>query len=112
MTTAPQLDLRRVSALPAWVAREREYSGAMLAGVLHGLAVRRRGDLLHLRAGGRWHALALVEVATGDDERGGHPRWVHFELDAHNWFALGGRGVRDVPDGSGWRAVRWLAANS
>lgn len=96
-----------------WVTREREYARAACAALLSGMAVRRRGDVLHVRAGGRWHALAVVPTGgprTGRPAPG--PSWVHFDLDRQDWFTFGRRGRAQVPTGNGWQAVRWLAATA
>lgn len=94
-----------------WVTREREYARAACAALVSGMAVRRRGDVLHVRAGGRWHALAVVpagEPTAGPRAQG--PSWVHFDLDRQDWFTFGRQGRAQVPSGNGWQAVRWLAA--
>lgn len=95
------------------VAREIEYARAAVAAVVSGMPVRRRGDLLHVWAGGRWHAMAPVpDRATTPARTGPASRsfaWVHFDLDRHDWFAVGRSPGAAPPTGSGWRAVRWLA---
>lgn len=99
---------------PRWrLVREFAYGRATIAAVACGMRVRRRGDLLHLRVDGRWHAMAVVPAArrTAAGPSRGLPaaRWVHFDLDLHDWFTFGRSGYGTVPVGSDWRAIRWLA---
>lgn len=98
---------------PWWVTREREYAGATCAALVCGMAVRRRGDVLHVRTGRRWHALAVVPAGVDTGARRSQPpTWVHVDLDRQDWFTFG-RGRRvPVPSGSGWHAVRWLAVTA
>jgi len=101
-------------ALPR-IARECGYAGATVAALVAGMPVRRRGDLLHVRVDGRWHALAVVPAGQGAPGPVRGPagsRWVHFDLDLHDWFSFGTTACRSVPASSGWRAVRWLAGTA
>ncbi len=93
-----------------WASREREYARATCAALVSGMAVRRRGDVLHVRTGGRWHALAVVPAGVhAGARRSQSPAWVHVDLDRQDWFTFGRGGRVPAPSGSGWRAVRWLA---
>lgn len=112
----------RPGAATAWVEQEAglgwrllqeyEYARAAVAALVSGMPVRRRGDLLHVRVDGRWHAMAMIPAAAGSHGGRRHApesRWVHFDLDLHDWFAFGPHGYRTVPAASGWHAMRWLA---
>ena len=97
------------------ISQECEYARATVAALVSGMPVRRRGDLLHVRVDGRWHAMAMVpagRAAAGPTRGTAGSRWVHFDLDLHDWFSFGATGYRSVPASSGWRAIRWLAGTA